>query len=399
MRIILNFRASAVRFELWRGREWTVVPMTMLVEGVHSGSDGPLLYRKQELSRNVQAWEMKPITVGHPVDAFGTPVWAKDLSPNERRQVGVVRNAVFRGKLRAEAWIDRVRADAEDPRIGQAIDNGQMVEISTGLGVAQCGGPGSFDGQEYNAVATNHQPDHLAILLDHQGACSIRAGCGLLQTNQQREKHMCNRHKQPVLHLPVFNMRDDDDPYDGASSEPVPIGNEDGALSPLMRLQEAIRSQFVGDAELIRTWSDGQMQVALFYSGTDLYSMMFDRDVDGSFILQEPELFGSEAGSEVQASGQSVSGDSNEPPGPDPLEAPSYGHSPAGADIPRGGPRQRQQRPPSTKLTKTGWREEWSNDGAARRSNRVGSSLPTTMQQVPEVLDLPQMDFSQDGEY
>ena len=71
--------------------------MTMLVEGVHSGSDGPLLYRKQELSRNVQAWEMKPITVGHPVDAFGTPVWAKNLSAERNGgRVGVVRNAVFR---------------------------------------------------------------------------------------------------------------------------------------------------------------------------------------------------------------------------------------------------------------------------------------------------------------
>ncbi len=148
MRMILNFRASAVRFERWRGKEWTVVPMTMMVEGVRSGSDGPLLYRNRELSRNVRAWEMKPITVGHPVDAFGSAVWAKDLSPQERRQVGVVRNVEFSNKLRAEAWIDRELADAEDPRIGEAIDNGQLVEVSTGLGIHQDGGQGSFQGQD-----------------------------------------------------------------------------------------------------------------------------------------------------------------------------------------------------------------------------------------------------------
>jgi hypothetical protein len=399
--MILNFRESAARVERWQGREWTVVPMTMLVEGVHSGSDGPLLYRKQELSRNVRAWEMKPITVGHPVDAFGTPAWARDLSPTDRRQVGVVRNVVFSGKLRAEAWIDRERADAEDPRIGQAIDDGQMVEISTGLGVHQGAGQGSFQGQEYDAIATNHEPDHLAILLDNEGACSIRDGCGLLQLNQRRSKPMCTRPTMPVLHLPVFNSRDDDDPYDGASREPVPIGNAnaDQSLSPLMLLQDAIRAQYLPDADLIRTATDGGTQVALFYSGTDLYSLVFDRDVNGSFILQEPELLPHEAGSEVQDSGQSVSGDSDEPPGSDPLALPSYGQSAAGADIRRGGPRQQQLRPPSTKLTKTGWREEWRNDGASRRSSPVGSSLPTTMQNVPAVLDLPRMDFNEDGEY
>jgi hypothetical protein len=34
-------------------------------------------------------------------------------------------------------------------------------------------------GRPYNFVARNYRPDHLAILPDQRGACSIEDGCGL----------------------------------------------------------------------------------------------------------------------------------------------------------------------------------------------------------------------------
>ena len=146
----------------------------MMTVGVRSGSDGPIMYRGKDLAKNPEKWNGKPVTVGHPTDPYGTPQWASELSPEDRKQVGVIRNTKWTGKLQAEAWIDRSLADSIDPRIGQAIDNGQVLEISTGLGTPKNGKAGTFNGREYDHTAEEITADHLAILLDSQGACSIR---------------------------------------------------------------------------------------------------------------------------------------------------------------------------------------------------------------------------------
>ena len=36
------------------------------------------------------------------------------------------------------------------------------------------------DGRAYIAIARKYRPDHLAILLNERGACSIQDGCGVL---------------------------------------------------------------------------------------------------------------------------------------------------------------------------------------------------------------------------
>lgn len=181
-----NLSNAPIRRDTLHGRRYVVAPMVMLTEGVHNGSGGPLLYRESECRKAAPAWNMKPIVVYHP-NINGQGVSACDPDILERQQVGVVMRCIWNGKLRAEAWIDEERADLVDNRIIEALDGNKLMEVSTGLFTENTGEPGVWNGEEYNAEATNHQPDHLALLPDQIGACSIADGAGLLQLNEAAE--------------------------------------------------------------------------------------------------------------------------------------------------------------------------------------------------------------------
>lgn len=177
-----NLANAAIRRETLHGRAYVVAPMVMLVEGVHNGSGGALLYKAADIKKAAPAWNMKPICVYHP-QINGQGVSACDPDILEAQQVGVVMGAKWDGKLRAEAWIEEKRAEAVDKRIIEALDENRIMEVSTGLFTENVGEPGDWHGEAYTATATNHQPDHLALLPDQIGACSVADGAGLLQLN------------------------------------------------------------------------------------------------------------------------------------------------------------------------------------------------------------------------
>lgn len=181
--LTFNLKNAPIRRETLHGREYIVAPMAMLTEGVHNGSGGALLYRAPELKKSTPAWNMRPIVVYHP-KINGQGVSACDPVILERQQVGMVMNARWDGKLRAEAWIEAERAAVVDDRVVAALEGNQMMEVSTGLFTNNVGEPGEWEGEEYVAEATDHQPDHLALLPDQIGACSIADGAGLLQLNE-----------------------------------------------------------------------------------------------------------------------------------------------------------------------------------------------------------------------
>jgi len=181
--LTFNISNVAIRHETLQGRKYLVAPMAMLTEGVHSGSGGPLLYTEDECKKPVAAWNMKPVVVYHP-EINGSGVSACDPDILERQQVGMVMNTRWEGKLRAEAWIEEARAELVDNRVLAALEANKMMEVSTGVFVTNAGEPGEWNGTAYNAKATEHIPDHLALLPDKVGACSIADGAGLLQLNE-----------------------------------------------------------------------------------------------------------------------------------------------------------------------------------------------------------------------
>jgi len=169
-------------------REYVVVPVVMLTEGVHNGSDGPLYYPKDELGKTPVVWNHKPIVVYHP-EMNGQGISACDPTVITSRKVGVMMNTVFEnGKLKSEAWIEKSRADLVDNRIMEAIEKNEMMEVSTGVFVDLEQASGDWNGESYQGIARNYRPDHLALLPDKIGACSIADGAGLLRNHVDNKK-------------------------------------------------------------------------------------------------------------------------------------------------------------------------------------------------------------------
>ena len=175
---------AQVRSEYLEGRDHWVVPMVMLTEGVHAGSNGPILYPKEELVKNTTGWDHKPVVVYHPMIG-GKQISACDPSVLTKQKIGIVLNTVFNGKLKAEAWLDKQRTLEVDSRITQNLLNNQITEISTGLHLDAEKADGEFNGAKYTMIGRNYRPDHLAVLPDQVGACSIAKGAGLLVNSSE----------------------------------------------------------------------------------------------------------------------------------------------------------------------------------------------------------------------
>lgn len=181
---LLSVNASRARRATLNGRRFLVAPITMIVEGVLSGSKGSLHYPGDEISRSSQAWNGIPITVYHP-QLNGLHVSARHPSIASTQQIGTVYNASTvtlrdgRKKLKAEGWFDEELTRRVDNRVYEALVNGKTIEVSTGLFTENVAEQGQYNGRSYDYVARNYVPDHLAVLPDQVGACSLHDGCGL----------------------------------------------------------------------------------------------------------------------------------------------------------------------------------------------------------------------------
>jgi len=180
--------------------------MSMILEGVHKGSQGPIFYSKSELSKTPNMWNMKPITVQHPRRGDT----ATDLSVYRSQAIGLIMGTAWKdGKLKAEAWIDKKKAKKIEPSVLDHIASGIPMEVSTGLFADCVLEDGEWKGEKYVAVAQNIRADYLAILPDKDGACSISDGAGLL-VNQAADAAVTNAQtltlKMPKQKQGVHNM-------------------------------------------------------------------------------------------------------------------------------------------------------------------------------------------------
>jgi hypothetical protein len=162
--------------------------MRLIVPGVLAGSKGALYYPATEIGRNPDSWNGMPIVVTHPfVD--GEARSARDPSILEQYEVGRVFNAYADGSgpLDAEGWFDVELVQNHDRKLPNQnkilprLERGEPVELSTGLYTTnEPAVAGSvFNEKSYDYVARNYRPDHLAILPDQPGACSLKDGCGV----------------------------------------------------------------------------------------------------------------------------------------------------------------------------------------------------------------------------
>lgn len=166
--------------------------MVMMVEGVLAGNQGALLYEESQILRSVEAWNHKPITLGHPENTSGQKISGCDPVALDTVGLGMVLHTKYdprTKKLKAEAWFDKARLDAVPgaEAIKMALNTGKKTEVSTGLFVDVIQDVGVWNGKDYVGKTLNFRPDHLAILLNEEGASSIKDGAGLL-ANQKTEE-------------------------------------------------------------------------------------------------------------------------------------------------------------------------------------------------------------------
>jgi hypothetical protein len=197
---IRNTVTAQTRNEKLDNRDYLVIPCVMIVEGVHNGSQGPLFYSQNELSKFVCCWNMKPALLRHPdSDESGTNI---DILKNQG--VGILMNTEFdSGKLKTEIWLDVDKANQLDSRIVERIENGEIIEVSTGLFTELDAVAGVWNNEQYVSSALNFRPDHLAILLDATGACSINDGAGMLRNKENKTQ---NELSHSTIHERLRNL-------------------------------------------------------------------------------------------------------------------------------------------------------------------------------------------------
>lgn len=183
-----------VRNETLLGKEYIVVPAVMMVEGVHSGSHGAVLHTTEELGSTPESWNNIPVTLSHP-QVNGGYVSANSPEILIDWGVGLTFNTHMDGdKLKTEVWVEVNRMQELDPDTLERINNGETIEVSVGVFSTDEEVSGTFNGENYVAIARNHKPDHLALLPDEVGACSIDDGCGLRvnKSSMSKEKFILN---------------------------------------------------------------------------------------------------------------------------------------------------------------------------------------------------------------
>lgn len=184
------YRASTnqnyeVRRETRDGRNYLVVPVVMMVEGVHSGSHGPLLHTIDELGRYPQSWDGRPVVIRHP-QVNGVYVSANSPEILDLYAVGQIYNTHTNGtKLMAEAWLEVNKLQSISPETYQKLEDHEVIEVSIGVFTDDEQTSGAWNGEPYTMIARNHRPDHLALLPDEIGACSVEDGCGVRVNNKK----------------------------------------------------------------------------------------------------------------------------------------------------------------------------------------------------------------------
>ncbi|MFT3784343.1 MAG: DUF2213 domain-containing protein [Nibricoccus sp.] len=184
-----------IRTAQLEGRDHFVVPVVMITVGVHNGSQGPIFYPADELKRSVPYWDGRPVVVYHP--EMYSNGFAAHPEVFNRQKVGTIFNTRFVDqRLKADAWIDVERVGVVDPRVLNSIRGRKVMEVSTGLVFDNQCEAGVFNSKTYQATARAIQPDHLAVLPDQIGACSVKDGAGLLR----------NEAAVQALELPVWEL-------------------------------------------------------------------------------------------------------------------------------------------------------------------------------------------------
>lgn len=189
MHTIKALVGGAVREVTHEGRPHIAVPAIILTNGVHNG----IYYPEEENAKYPESWNGRPITVYHP-QFRGQMISANIPVVLEKRAVGKLfatrhekwtdGEGVQKSGIKTELWVDVAKCNSVDPDIVPRLKDGKSVmELSTGLFTDDDVKPGKWNDEDFRLTAHNYRPDHLALLPDLIGACSVADGAGAPRVN------------------------------------------------------------------------------------------------------------------------------------------------------------------------------------------------------------------------
>lgn len=159
-----------------------------------------MLYPADQLVKGIATLEGKPAPAGHPKNAKGQHISALNgeallssymgaICVNARHEGGKSTCDIQVNEAQARAHADGVKlCDRLDSVIaGNASD---PIHVSTGLFVNAIQANGESLGKKYSRIATDLQYDHLAILLNEQGAGTPEQGVGMFLNSDGGEEEI-----------------------------------------------------------------------------------------------------------------------------------------------------------------------------------------------------------------
>jgi hypothetical protein len=168
------------------GKQWLVAPVVAAIESVMNGR----LVQRDELAESVESLNGRPITINHPSGDQGQAIPANNP---DVETIGKVFNAhIDEDSLKAEAWFEVERLNqtgTQGLEILNAIKGKKVLEVSLGWFSDKVTQAGNFLGNAYTEIVHNIRHDHLAILLDTPGACSVDDGCGLVRNEEEAQEN------------------------------------------------------------------------------------------------------------------------------------------------------------------------------------------------------------------
>lgn len=156
----------------------------------------------EELTANLDQWDGEPLVLRHPSTPDGGFSTADDSRTNVT-EVGQFRNPADYSTpdtLRGQVYIrvNEVGAHGGDlQQYVEDVDNGAYGEVSTGYVPRMEWEEGRHNGQPYEGVQRDLQSDHLALLPDRTGNCSVAEGCGVGRFNAESELRSNHRVAAP----------------------------------------------------------------------------------------------------------------------------------------------------------------------------------------------------------
>ena len=147
------------------------------------------LYPADQLKAAAATLEGRPAPAGHPKNSAGQAISALNGEALASAWIGsYVRNARHEaGRTIADVVVNEAQARAHPDgaklieRLDAAIagNNAEPIHVSTGLMMDPIIANGESRGKKYSSIVTNIRYDHLAILLNEQGAATPDQGVGM----------------------------------------------------------------------------------------------------------------------------------------------------------------------------------------------------------------------------